>query len=119
MSYWLLKCCWFFLIVDGDINFGQDLYACVRRSFTEWTVLMRRCLGGMEAVERMVQQRLVSSSLVKYIYSFPRHTVNMDMGIYGYQITLRVIIRLDPRFPFLSKSHMWTNFHEKCLRCFT
>ena len=51
----------FVIFTEGDINFGQDLYACVRRSFIEWAVLMRRSLGSMEAVERMVQQRLVSN----------------------------------------------------------
>lgn len=45
---------------DGDVHFGQDLYACVRRLLSEMFVLSSRCLGGMQNVEQMVAQRLQS-----------------------------------------------------------
>ncbi|XP_060599350.1 large proline-rich protein BAG6-like isoform X2 [Ruditapes philippinarum] len=45
---------------DGDVHFGQDLYACVRRLLSELFILSSRCLGGMQNVERMVSQRLQS-----------------------------------------------------------
>lgn len=51
-------------MTDGDVHFGQDLYACVRRMLAELIILNQRCLGGMEEVQRMIQQRLVCHCIV-------------------------------------------------------
>jgi len=49
----------FACVADNDPNFGADLYACVRRLLSELFILCRRCLGGTEAVENLIANRLV------------------------------------------------------------
>ena len=49
------------MFVDYHQNFGRDLFERLRRAIQELIVLNQYCLeGGEEAVEKMIQARLVS-----------------------------------------------------------